>query len=226
MPPVMIAGLYPYTRGGKRRDPEVTLREIPKSLETNPLYRNQLVVLAGDRASARMLEGFGLDVYRIFDDAPDWVHYDSAHKMKHWMCRWALGRFNEFLWVDWDTVLLRPLDDAFRAWCRKAETPKFIQIPDYWATVNCGVYYAGYKWKDAMDRSFKSVVQEPNDELLWASVLPSNICQRPEFWWGQKAVNIWNKDDFELVSPGTYFAHVKDLEWADEIRRASKNTVF
>lgn len=71
-----------------------------------------------------------------------------------------------------------------------------------------------------MDRSFKSIVQEPNDELLWASVLPSNICQRPEFWWGKRAVNIYNKDEFELISPETYFAHVKDLKWADEIRRA------
>ena len=149
----MIAGLYPYVRGGVVPPPRGTLDEISVSLELNPFYRENLLVLAGDRESASRLEGFGLRVHRVFDDAPDAVRFDAAHKMKHWMCRWALGEFGEFLWVDWDTVLLRPLDDGFWDWCRAHETPKFIYIPEYWATVNCGVYYAGAAWAEAMTRS-------------------------------------------------------------------------
>jgi hypothetical protein len=32
-----------------------------------------------------------------------------------------------------------------------------------------------------MEKSFKSVVSEPNDELLWKSVLPENICSLSEY---------------------------------------------
>ena len=83
----MIAGLYPYTRNGTTYQPKVTLSEIPVNLTTNPAYRNDLLVLAGDDASAAQLERFGLRVHRVFDDAPSAVMSDAAHKMKHWMCR-------------------------------------------------------------------------------------------------------------------------------------------
>jgi hypothetical protein len=86
----MIAGLYPYTRGGVTRPPTVTLKEIPDSLRINPSYRDDLLVLAGDRASAEQLESFGLRVHRVFDDAPAAIQRDTAHKMKHWMCLWAM----------------------------------------------------------------------------------------------------------------------------------------
>ena len=66
----MIAGLYPYTRGGVRHPPRVTLAEIPASLVITPTYSEDLVVLAGDSASARQLESFGRRVQRTFDDAP------------------------------------------------------------------------------------------------------------------------------------------------------------
>ena len=209
----MIAGLYPYTRAGLMHSPRVTLKEIPDSLAVNPTYRDDLMVLAGDKASASQLEEFGLTVCRIFDDAPTEIHQDSAHKMKHWMCRWALEEFGEFLWIDWDTVMLRRPDKAFVNWCRTSGTPKFIRIPNYWATVNCGVYYASINWLSAMKSSFDAPVSEPNDELLWTSVLPTDVCERPEFWWGNRVVNIWTPDDFENIGPNTYFAHVKHLEW-------------
>lgn len=218
MPPPMIAGLYPYARGGAVHPPKVTLSEIPASLAANRRYRTDLIVLAGDRPSAVQLEAFGLHVHRVFDDAPSAIRTDAAHKMKHWMCRWALEEYGEFLWVDWDTVLLRPPDESFWAWCRAHGTPKFIRIPGYWATVNCGVYYAGEGWAEAMDRSFDAVVSEPNDELLWASVLPDDVANRPEFWWGKRVAQVWTRDDLTRVGAGTYFAHVKHLEWADEMR--------
>jgi hypothetical protein len=221
MPPRMIAGLYPYARGGVTSPPVRTLAEIPASLATNPSYREGLLVLAGDRASALMLESFGLHVHRAFDDAPATIHADAAHLMKHWMCRWALREFGEFLWVDWDTVLLRPPDDGFWAWCRRHDTPKFIRIPGYWAGVNCGVYYAGRPWAEEMDRSFQAVVSEPNDELLWCSVLPPDIHERPEFWWGPRVAQVWTPGDFSRVGPDTCFAHVRHLEWADGLRRAA-----
>lgn len=214
----MIAGLYPYTRGGVTHPPTVTLAEIPVSLRVNPSYRDELLVLAGDTASARALERFGLAVHRVFDDAPPDIRRDTAHKMKHWMCRWALEEYGAFLWVDWDTVLLRRLDEAFWSWCREKGTPKFVYIPDYWATVNCGVYFASSEWAAAMDQSFAAAVSEPNDELLWASVLPTDVRGRPEFWWGDRVAQIWTRDDFAHVGAETYFAHVKHLEWADELR--------
>ena len=217
----MIAGLYPYVRGGVAHPPKVTLSEIPISLRFNPSYREKLIVLAGDQTSAVQLQNFGLRVHRVFDDAPAAVQADAAHKMKHWMCRWALAEYGEFLWVDWDTVLLRPPDDSFWSWCRAHGTPKFVHIPNYWATVNCGVYYAGNDWAEAMDRSFDTVVKEPNDELLWASVLPRDIAERTEYWWGKRVAQVWTRDDFAAVGPETYFAHVKQLEWADELRAAA-----
>jgi hypothetical protein len=122
----MIAGLYPYAHGGVVHPPKVTLAEIPVSLATNPSYRDDLLVLAGDKASAAQLDGLGLRVHRVFDDAPSAIRVDAAHKMKHWMCRGALEEFGEFLWVDWDTVFLRRPDDAFWSWCREHGTPKFV----------------------------------------------------------------------------------------------------
>ncbi len=218
MPLPLIAGLYPYTRGGVTRPPIVTLREIPASLRVNPLYRERLVVLAGDQASAEHLEGFGLRVRRVFDDAPDWVRRDAAHMMKHWMCRWALAEFGECLWVDWDTVCIREPDDALATRVRASASPRFIRIPNYWATVNCGVYYAHADWAEAMDRSFDAVVSEPNDELLWREVLPSDVAKRPEFWWSTEAVHVETFDQIALVKADTYFAHVKRLDWAEAIR--------
>jgi hypothetical protein len=214
----MIAGLYPYTRAGVTSPPKFTLEEIPASLEINPSYREDLIILAGDFDSAMQLEGFGLNVHRIFDDAPEAVKRDTAHKMKHWMCLWALREFGEFLWVDWDTVMLKRPDEAFWAACRERRTPKFVWIDDYWATVNCGVYYANDDWIPAMERSFGAVVSEPNDELLWTSVLPPNVRDRPAFWWGDRVVQIWNEPDFAHVSKETYFAHVKRLDWAANLR--------
>lgn len=215
----MIAGLYPYTRAGVNHSPGVTLQEIPDSLTVNPTYRDDLLVLAGDEDSATLLEEFGLAVYRVFDDAPAEIHHDAAHKMKHWMCRWALEEYGEFLWVDWDTLMLRRPDMAFLDWCRSSGTPKFIWIPDYWATVNCGVYYASKNWLSAMEGSFDAPVSEPNDELLWATVLPTDIHERQEFWWGERVAQIWTPADFKNIGSKTYFAHVKHLGWANAIRK-------
>lgn len=221
-PVPMIAGLYFYARGGVRHPPRVTLAEIPRSLEANPWYRDRLVVLAGDGASAALLAERGLRVHRVFDDAPAEVHHDAAHRMKHWMCLWALRAYGEFLWVDWDTVALREPDAEFWAFCRAGGTPKFIRIPGYWATVNCGVYYAGPGWAGAMERSLSAPVELPNDELLWRAVLPERVAERPEFWWGDRVVNVWSEADFGLVSPRTVFAHVRDLSWAAALREAAR----
>ena len=221
----MIAGLYPYRRGGRTSPPVVTLAEIPRSLEVNPLYHDRLLVLAGERASQVHLESFGLRVHRVFDDAPETIHRDAAHKMKHWMCRWALEEFGEFLWVDWDTVCLSPPDEAFWAWARDADVPRFIRVPDYHATVNCGVYYAPRSWAGRMNESFGAVVTEPNDELLWRSVLPEDVVDRPEYWWGDRVVHVQTRNDFGAISEATYFAHVKELGWAGELRRLAAGDV-
>ena len=224
MSPPMIAGLYPYRRAGVTRPPVVTLKEIPQCLDVNPWYREELLVLAGDGESRRRLEGFGLKVERVFDDAPESVQRDAAHKMKHWMCLWALREFGEFLWVDWDTVCVRRPDSSFWEWTRAAGTPRFIRIPDYWATVNCGVYYAPGSWTTDMAASFGAVVEEPNDELLWRSVLPADVVHRSEFWWGPKVVHVQTEAEISLVTAEALFVHTKDLSWASAIRdRAAGN---
>ena len=117
-PVPMISGLYFYVRGGVRQVPHVTLTEIPRSLDANPWYRDRLVVLAGDEECASLLAAQGLRVRRVFDDAPPHVQHDAAHRMKHWMCLWALREYGEFLWVDWDTVALRVPDEEFWAQLR------------------------------------------------------------------------------------------------------------
>jgi len=203
----MIAGLYRCVRDGKVSDRWVTPDEIRLSLEVNPSYRDRLLVLVGDQESAEVLRGFGLRVHRLFDDAPDAILRDRAHKMKHWMCRWALAEFGEFLWVDWDTVCLKEPDEQFWAWCRAHRTPKFLRIPNYWATVNCGVYYASSAWAAAMDISFDAVVEQPNDELLWRSVLPADVVERQEFWWNGRVVHVEREQDMSLVGDGMYFVH-------------------
>ena len=218
----MIAGLYSYVRGGVASMADVTLKEIPQSIEINPLYKKALYVLAGNQESAAQLAGFNLNVYRIFDDAPEYVQQNMAHMMKHWMCLWALKEFGEFLWVDWDTVMLQFPDKAFTDMCRKNRTPKFIRIPNYWATVNCGVYYACHEWISAMESSFKVKVDPPNDDLLWAEVLPADVLDREEFWLDDYAVHIGSKRDIGAVTDKTYFAHVKNLEWAEQLRNIQK----
>lgn len=219
----IIAGYYPYTRNGVTHAPRAILEEMPGCLTINPYYRDNVLFLAGDEQSANQLLELGLTPYRIFDDAPDAIHRDTAHKMKHWMCLWALREFGEFLWADWDTVMLREPDEGFWDFCRKHRTPKFVWIEDYWATVNCGVYYANSDWIPAMEASFESIVSEPNDELLWASVLPHDVRERPEFWWADRVVQIWDKSEMAGITTDTYFAHVKHLAWADELRSLMPN---
>ncbi len=221
-PPPMIAGLFPYLRGGVHQEPDRTLREIPLSLRANPAYRERLVVLAGDAASAQALEGFGLHVRRVFADAPAAVRRDSAHKMKHWMCLWALREFGEFLWIDWDTVWLRDPDESYWEVLRANGTPRFIRIPDYWATVNCGIYYAPASWSGAMERALDAEVAEPNDELLWRSVLPADVLSRDEFWWGDSVVHVQKERHTGLVTPRTFAVHVGDLAFADLVRERSR----
>lgn len=87
--------------------------------------------------------------------------------------------------------------------------------------MNCGVYYAPATWASAMDRSFEAEVSEPNDELLWTSVLPPDVRERDEFWWGDRVVHVEREADIGLVTPNTAFAHVKQLDWAPRLRAAA-----
>ncbi len=215
----MIAGLYRYVRNGVASEPRKTLAEIPRSLEVNPRYRDELLFLAGDEASAGDLASFGLEVFHVFTDAPEHVRRDAAHKMKHWMCLWAIREFGEVLWVDRDTVCLRWPDDGFWSWGRRFGTPKFVFIPNYWATVNCAVYYVDAGWAEAMERSFGARVEEPNDELPWRSVLPENVARYPYFGWGNRVVNVWAPEEVSRLTSATYFAHVREFGYVEPVRR-------
>ncbi len=218
-PPPIVMGYYPYTRNGITHAPRTILEEIGASLRVNPWYRQRALILAGDRAAATVLARYGLTVARIFDDAPRPVRDNAAHWMKHWMMLWAVREFGEALWLDWDTVAVVPPADSFWAAARLHETPKFVLIRGYQhAVVNCGVYYAPIAWADRMAQSFNLGVESPNDEHLWEAVLPRDVLNRPEYWWGDMVRYVSGMHRIAELPPQLVFAHVKDLALAEAIR--------
>ena len=208
--PPMIMGLYPYIRNGENRGLKTgMLEEVAASLTCNPFYPQRMMFLAADQATAAILRRHGLSVARTFEDAPDHVWRDTTHKMKHWMGLWALREFGEYLWVDWDTVMTAEPDSAFWSACRAGGTPKFIRIPGYkHALVNCGVLYVPASWAGAMERSFYTVPQSANDEHLWESVLPGDVLDRAEFWFGSEAQYISGANRVDKVTRSLRFAHL------------------
>jgi hypothetical protein len=181
-----------------------------------------LTVLSGDRHCTDALSQVGLKVTKNFEDAPEFVKANSAHLMKHWMCIWALREFGEFIWVDWDTLMVKEPQDDFYEYCREHQTPKFIHIKHYWATVNCGVYYAPYAWLDRMVTGLETNLSEPNDELCWAAVLPRDVVNDSRFWWGNRVINIWKEDDMQAVPATACFLHVRDLRWSNSLSSPQK----
>ncbi len=47
------------------------------------------------------------------------------------MCIWALREFAEFIWADWDTLMVKEPQDDFYEYCREHQTPKFMLIKHY-----------------------------------------------------------------------------------------------
>ncbi len=70
-----------------------------------------------------------------------------------------------------------------------------------------------------MEKSFKSVVSEPNDELLWKSVLPENICSLSEYWLDDFVINICDDADFQNITSNTYFLHLKNFNMLSLINK-------
>jgi hypothetical protein len=225
----MIMGLYPYIRNGERRGFKAGLmEEIADSLNCNPFYAEQMMFLAADSSSARILEARGLRVLRIFEDAPEHVWRDTVHKMKHWMGLWALREFGEYLWVDWDTVAVAEPDENFWEGCRSGGTPKYIRIEGYkHAVVNCGVLYVPAAWAAAMERSLHLPARSSNDEHLWEAVLPADVLNRPEFWFGTEVRYISGADRADRVTSKLCFAHLGRgcFDAADAIRAAHRNAI-
>ncbi|ATA68146.1 hypothetical protein CGC48_05575 [Capnocytophaga cynodegmi] len=206
-----VSGLYFYTRKGKTNYPTI-VPEIEQSLEINTWYKDKLICYADSIDMAKILQNKELYVHKVFDDAPKDIIYDSAHKMKHWIMLNAVKEFKDVVWIDWDTYSVKSIDDFFYNKCFDSNVPKFTFIENYWAVVNCAVYYLNEDYIPLMERSFQSVVSEPNDELLWKSVLPENICSLPHFWLNDLVINIWDESDFNQVTDNTYFLHLKNFE--------------
>jgi len=206
----MIMGLYPYIRRGENLGFKPSmLKEIKECLECNPGYRERMVFLAADQQMAAILHSFGLRVTRTFEDAPDHVWFNTAHRMKHWMGLWALQEFGEYLWVDWDTVATKMPDANFWRTCRTGGTPKFILILGYQhAVVNCGVLYVPGGWTGLMARSFTLSARSPNDEHLWETVLPGNVLECAEFWFGPEVQYISRPERVDRVTRGLRLAHL------------------
>ena len=218
-PPPMITGLFSVKQKGKSVIRPKIIQEIQNSLRINKWYKEKLIFLAGDIKAARILESFGLNVYKVFDEAPSIIHEEAAFRMKHWMVFWMLQHFGEVIWIDWDTINIIKPDDHFYAYCRAYNTPKFVFIPGYHATVNCSVYYVSYHWEKAMKQSFKAKTSLPNDELLWSSILPKNVVDLKEFWWGDLVINVWLENECSWIKKNTYFAHVKTFNYLPSIQR-------
>ncbi|MEZ4468942.1 MAG: hypothetical protein R3F43_32050 [bacterium] len=94
------------------------------------------------------------------------------------------------MWVDWDTVLVRPPDEAFLGGLPARQHPEVHPhsrlLGD--GELRCLLRFAPMAPRDGAESDAQ--VSEPNDELLWASVLPSDVQDREEFWWGDRAVQI------------------------------------
>ncbi len=218
--PVIIMALYDNTRNGMTTKPTKIYHEIEMSLKINKEYCSKNILFLADNVeNALFLESNGCKVFKIFDDIPTFIKIDKKHKLKFWMVLWALKKFKEVLWLDWDTICLKWPDNDFWNWSRYLNTPKFIKIPDYWATVNCGVYFVNKYWINDMEKNVNVDVSEPNDELIWKSILPKDITNRVEYWWGDRIVNIWDhKKDMHYITKNTYFVHIRDLSLTNHIR--------
>ena len=216
-----ISGLFRPIRGGIADYSKLKgiIREISDALELNLWYRSRLVCYADSKEMAEVLLHRGCYVHRIFDDAPEEIVFDTVHKMKHWIVLNALREFKNVVWIDWDTYNLKPIDKQFIRKCLDSDTPKFTWIDNYWATVNCAVYYVAHNSIELMERSFESKVEEPNDELLWKSVLPVNVREQRDYWFDDYVVNIWDKTDFSNVTDNTYFLHLKDFSMLRHYKR-------
>ncbi len=220
--PKMVMGLYKYVRDGKFHEERYkkVVNEMYNFFKYNRIENlNEFSFLAGDSESAEKLENLGLRVEKAFDEVPQKIKKNKAHLMKHYMVIWAIEKYKEVLWVDWDVLILKWPDKVFWDWCRSYGTPKFIYIPNYWAKVNCGVYYTNTKWSKIMKRILRVWNGEPNDELLWAAILPEDIKDRNEYWFGDMAINIWDKEDIFQINKSIYFAHVRTFDYYHIIKK-------
>lgn len=207
----LVSGLYRNIRGGVEESHQSILKEVKNSLAVNPHYRDRLVCYSDSPEMAYYLKQNGCYVHKVFDDAPRDIIWDTKHKMKHWIMYHAAKEFGDVLWIDWDTYNAKPINNAFIKHCLATNTPKFTWINNYWAIVNCAVYYLNRDFLDLMEKSFNAVVSEPNDELLWASVLPSDVRKQKDYWLNDYVVNIWTEEDFNDVTDDTLFLHLKDF---------------
>jgi len=213
-----ISGLYKNICGGIKKSCKKTLEEVHNSLQINPHYRKQLVCYADCTETSDFLKKEGCYVHKVFDDAPADIIFDTKHKMKHWIMYNAVKEFKNVLWIDWDTYNRKPIDEPFINYCLATPNPKFTWIKNYWATVNCAVYYLNESSLELMKKSFSAKVSEPNDELLWTSVLPPDVRKQKEYWLNSFVVNIWDEIDFQDVTPETYFLHLKNFSMLKNYR--------
>lgn len=201
------------------------MQELNYCLECNPIYRETMIFLAADQTTADMLSSLGVRVTRIFKDAPDHVWFNTTHRMKHWMGLWALREYGEYLWVDWDTIMTREADGEFWSNCRQGGTPKFIRIPAYkHAVVNCGVLYVPGAWGERMETSFELGAHLTNDEHIWEKILPENVLERPEFWFGPEVQHVSGAQKTGRITSQLRFAHLGsgNFSVAHAIREAHK----
>ncbi|GBE55522.1 hypothetical protein BMS3Bbin15_01698 [archaeon BMS3Bbin15] len=209
--PVIISGLFRDTRQRGDMTPYKTLAEIKSCLKLNPQYGEELIFFAADDWCAKKLSSLGLYVEKIMDDAPQIARIEANTRMKFWMCNWALEEFGEYLWVDWDAICLKWPDNQFWKTVRKSGNPKFTYIRNYWARVNCAVHYASSKLGDL--REYVGIpLEEPNDELIWMKILSEKGIFDDDIWLNEMTVNIWLEKDLDLITPNTYFAHVRNVE--------------
>lgn len=63
------------------------------------------------------------------------------------------------------------------------------------------------------ERSLDADVPDPNNGLLWASVLPADAEDREALRRGDRVAQVWTEAGSASVTGGPCFAHVKHLHW-------------
>lgn len=209
-------GMYKYKRNGIEYMPYKTMQEVVQWIIFNKSFidNHEILLYAGDIFSYTYLRSKGFENIMLCDNAPKVVIENSAHYMKFWFIYKALQKYDEIIWLDWDTYIIRHPDLKFFEWERSGDKPKFVYIRGYKPVVNTSVLYVNQKNRKLLEKAVKlmEITWPPNDELLWKKILPKNITSMKDYWWFDLVLNIWEMSDLEKITRNTYILHIRSYD--------------
>lgn len=124
----------------------------------NPIFKNETVIVWGND-NKNLLESMGYNVILMLEYPTD-PNYSTIHT--HFMHKLlaieeAEKHYDEFLFLDWDCYLVRPLDDEFYKSLREGND---IQIPLYAYHDECGIGIAKMMMHASNDRYQNTVSKD------------------------------------------------------------------